>query len=116
MDGSASNLTLTVVTDELRKFAGMAPLATISPVSASVQGTPPLSGAMPESMSADAHVRFCVEHAGTFATQATTGIGTLIDAALSFATSYDETDLVNALTHKSLANQLPSATDRPARD
>lgn len=112
MDGSAPNFTLTVVTDELRQFAGLAPLATVSPVSASVQATPPLAGAMPESASAEAHVRFCVETAGTFATQATTGIGTLIDAALSFAGSYDEADLVNALTQRALADQLPSATDQ----
>jgi hypothetical protein len=112
MDGPSPFGTLTVVPDELRQFAALAPLATISPVSAGVGATPPLSGPMPESMSPDAHVRFCVEHTCTVATSAASGISTLIDAALSFATSFETTDLVNASTQGNLTDPIAPAVDR----
>lgn len=102
---------LTVVPDELRQFAALAPLATISPVSGTVQATPPLCGPMPESAPVDAHVQFCVEQTGTVTLHATDGIGTLIDAALSFAGLFGSTDQLNGLKQRNLADQLPTATD-----
>lgn len=99
--------TLTVVPDELRRFAGLAPLSTISPVSATVQATAPLAGPMPESNSVEAHVRFCVEHTGTLALHATDGIATLIEAALSIATSFESTDLANEAAQRQVTNRLP---------
>jgi hypothetical protein len=103
--------TLTVVPDELRQFATLAPLATVTPVSGTVQATPPLAGSMPESATVDAHVRFCVENTGTVTLQATNGIATLIDAALSIAGRFESTDQSNAITHRTLADELPTATD-----
>jgi hypothetical protein len=108
--------TLTVVTDELRQFAALAPLATIAPVSASMGVTPPLSGSMPESMSPDAHVRFCVEHTCTVTASAASGIGTLIDSALTIAGAYDATDLANASAQSNLVDPLAPVTPAPAVD
>jgi hypothetical protein len=102
---------LTVVPDELRQFAALAPLATVTPVSGTVQATPPLAGPMPESATVEAHVRFCVENTGTVTLQATSGIATLIDAALSIATSFESTDQTNATTQRALGGMLPTATD-----
>ena len=98
--------TLTVVPDELRQFATLAPLATVTPVSGTVQATPPLAGPMPESATVEAHVRFCVENTGTVTLQATDGIASLIEAALSIATSFESTDQVNAAAHRALADEL----------
>lgn len=100
--------TLTVVPGELRQFATLAPLATVTPVSGTVQATPPLAGAMPESATVEAHVRFCVEHTGTVTLQATDGIAGLIESALSIASTFETTDQVNATMHRALANELPS--------
>lgn len=111
MDGPSPFGALTVVPDELRQFAALAPLATITPVSASVGATPPLAGPMPESASPDAHVRFSVEHTCTVAASAASGIGTLIDAALSIAGAFESTDLVNAATQGPLVAPLASAAD-----
>ncbi|WP_350279086.1 hypothetical protein [Kribbella sp. HUAS MG21] len=102
---------LTMVPDELRQFAALAPLATVTPVSGTVRATPPLAGPMPESATVDAHVRFCVENTGTVTLQATNGISSLIDAALSIATSFESTDQANATTHRALRDVLPTATD-----
>ena len=96
---------------QLRQFATLAPLATISPVSATVQSTPPLAGPMPESELVEAHVRFCVEHTGTVAVQAADGISALIDGALSAATLFESADQSNAAGQRQLAIQLPLATD-----
>ena len=98
--------TLTVVPDELRQFATLAPLATVTPVSGTVQATPPLAGPMPESATVEAHVRFCVENTGTVTLQATDGIASLIEAALSIATSFESTDQTNAAAHRALADEL----------
>jgi hypothetical protein len=106
MNGPSAFGALTVVPDELRQFAALAPLATITPVSANVSATPPLAGAMPESASADAHVRFCVEHTCTVTASAASGIATLIDTALSAASSFATTDLTNALTQGKLAGPV----------
>ena len=104
--------TLTVVPDELRQFAGLAPLETVTPISGTVQATPVLAGAMPESATVEAHVRFCVEHTGTVTLQATTGIATLIEAALSIASRFESADQANANAHRVLADELPAtATD-----
>jgi len=104
--------TLAVVPDELRQFAALAPLATVTPVSGTVQSTPPLAGAMPESATVEAHVRFCVEHTGTVTLQATNGIASLIDAALSVASRFESTDQANAIAHRGLGDELPTtATD-----
>ncbi|HZX06362.1 hypothetical protein [Kribbella sp.] len=100
--------TLTVVPDELRQFAALAPLATVTPVSGTVQATPPLAGPMPESATVEAHVRFCVEHTGSVTLQATGGIASLIEAALSIATGFESTDQANATVHRALADELPS--------
>ncbi|WP_427886054.1 hypothetical protein ACQHIV_26275 [Kribbella sp. GL6] len=100
--------TLTVVPDELRQFAAMAPLATVTPVSTTVQATPPLAGPMPESATVEAHVRFCVEHTGTVTLQATNGIASLIDSALSIAGRFETADQANATVHRALADELPS--------
>lgn len=106
MDVPSSFGTLTVVTDELRQFAALAPLATISPVSANVGATPPLCGPMPESASPDAHVRFSVEHTCTVAASAASGIGTLIDSAIKIAGAFDSTDLLNAGAQGKLADPV----------
>ncbi|GAA1608070.1 hypothetical protein GCM10009804_74950 [Kribbella hippodromi] len=103
--------TLTLVPDELRQFATLAPLATVTPVSSTVQATPPLVGSMPESATVEAHVRFCVEHTGSVTLQATNGIASLIDSALSVAARFESTDLTNAVAHRSLTDQLPTAKD-----
>jgi hypothetical protein len=100
--------TLTVVPDELRQFAALAPLATVTPVSGTVQATPPLAGPMPESATVEAHVRFCVEHTGTVTLQATDGIASLIEAALSIAGRFESTDQANATVHRALADELRS--------
>ena len=100
--------TLTVVPDELRQFAALAPLATVTPVSGTVQATPPLAGPMPESATVEAHVRFCVEHTGTVTLQATDGIATLIESALSIASRFESTDQANATVHRALADELRS--------
>jgi hypothetical protein len=100
--------TLTVVPDELRQFAALAPLATVTPVSGTVQATPPLAGPMPESATVEAHVRFCVEHTGTVTLQATDGIASLIEAALSIASTFESTDQANATVQHALAAELPS--------
>ena len=99
--------TLTVVPDELRQFATLAPLATVTPVSGTVQATPPLAGPMPESATVEAHVRFCVENTGTITLQATDGIASLIEAALSIASRFESTDQANATVHRALADELP---------
>lgn len=99
--------TLTVVPDELRQFATLAPLATVTPVSGTVQATPPLAGPMPESATVEAHVRFCVENTGSVTLQATDGIATLIQAALSIASRFESTDQANATVHRALADELP---------
>lgn len=98
-----------MVPDELRRFAALAPLATIAPVAASVGATPPLSGPMPESHSPDAHVRFCVEQTCTVTASAATGIEILADAALRFAGLFEGTDLTNALEQRDLAGRTPGA-------
>ncbi|GAA3099432.1 hypothetical protein JOF29_005761 [Kribbella aluminosa] len=98
--------TLTCVPDELRQFAALAPLATVTPVSGTVQATPPLAGPMPESATVEAHVRFCVEHTGTVTLQATNGIASLIDAALSIASRFESADQANATVHRALADEL----------
>ncbi|MFF0266842.1 hypothetical protein [Kribbella sp. NPDC004536] len=100
--------TLTVVPDELRQFAALAPLATVTPVSGTVQATPPLAGPMPESATVEAHVRFCVEHTGTVTLQATDGIASLIESALSIAGRFESTDQANATVHRALADELRS--------
>jgi hypothetical protein len=100
--------TLTVVPDELRQFAALAPLATVTPVSGTVQSTPSLAGPMLESAAPDAHVQFCVENTCTVSLQATDGIASLIEAALSIATTFESTDQANATVHRALANELPS--------
>lgn len=99
--------TLTVVPDELRQFAALAPLATVTPVSGTVQATPPLAGPMPESAPVDAHVRLCVENTSTVGLQATGGISSLIEAALSFASTFESVDQANAAVHRGLADELP---------
>ena len=71
------------------------------------QATPPLAGSMPESATVDAHVRFCVENTGTVTLQATDGIATLIEAALSIASRFESTDQANATVHRALADELP---------
>ena len=100
--------TLTVVPDELRQFATLAPLATVTPVSGTVQATPPLAGPMPESATVAAHVQFCAEHTGTVTLQATDGIASLIESALSIASSFESTDQANATVHRALADELRS--------
>ena len=103
--------TLTVVPDELRQFAALAPLSTVTPISGTVQATPPLAGPMPESATVEAHVRFCVENTGQVTLQATSGIASLIDSALSIAGLFESTDLASAAAHGALADELPTATD-----
>lgn len=106
MDGASPFGILTVVPDELRQFAALAPLATITPVSGSVSATPPLSGAMPESQAPDTHVKFSVEQTATVTLNAAQGIETLIQAALSFASAFESTDQANADIQQKLAMQL----------
>lgn len=106
MSGASPFGTLTVAPDELRRFAALAPLATIGPVSANVTATPPLAGPMPESTSPDAHVRFCTEQAGTVTADAASGIAKLVEAALGFANSFEATDLANAVPLSRLSDAL----------
>lgn len=106
MSGASPFGTLTVAPDELRRFAALAPLATISPVSASVTATPPLAGPMSESASPDTHVRFCTQQTGTVTADAATGIASLIEAALGFANSFEATDLANAVPLNRLADAI----------
>ncbi|GAB3406551.1 hypothetical protein [Flindersiella endophytica] len=100
---------LTVMPEELRQFVALVSPETIAQVPVNVGATPLLSGPMPESISPDAHVRACTAQTVTVASSAVTGIGTLVEAALSFASSFETTDLTNAAAQEKVADPLTSS-------